>query len=446
MKMTPEEVRKTEARYISKSQKIPYFDMVFERGEGPLLYDSEGKEYIDLLSSASSAILGHGNQEVADAVARQIRQLGQYTIAYVYMEKPVLLAKKLAGLAPGDRDKKVAFGLSGSDSIDGAIKYARGYTKRHKLISFQGSYHGSTYGACSLSALSLNMTRSLELLPDIHHFTYPACFRCKYGKKCQSCDLQCLGELEEAFETYLPPEEVAAVFLEPIAGDAGLLIPPKRYVQALYALCKKQGILFVVDEIQQGMGRTGNWFAIEQFGVEPDLLVAGKALGGGLPMGAVIGRAEILDCLEPPAHLFTMGGNAAVAAAALKTIEIIERDGLLSHAEKMGDYFKEKLEELASRYDVIGDVRGMGLSIAMDLVKSRTSMEPDRQAALKVSYTCVQNGVFLIFLGKNSLRIQPPLVITKEQIDRALDVLEDAVIKLICGQIDDSVSDLVKGW
>lgn len=439
-------VRANEAKYVAKTQKIPYFDMVFEKGQGALIYDTEGKSYIDLLASAGSANLGHGNKEIADAVYRQMTTLGQYTVAYVYMENSVRLAEKLTALAPGNFPKKVAFGMTGSDSIDGAIKFAKGYTKRSRLISFEGSYHGSTYGAISVSALSLNMRRGIDPLPDVTHFSYPICHMCKYGKTEENCHLECLKEIEEAFSLYLPADEVAAVFFEPIAGDAGLICPPAKYVEALAKLCKDNGILFVVDEIQQGMGRSGKWFGIQNFNVEPDMIVCGKSLGGGLPMGCVIGRTEILDSIEAPAHLFTLSGNASVVEASLKMIEIIERDHIIEHTAEVGAYFKDRLKELQGKYDVVGDVRGYGLSLAMDFVTTKATMEPDRKAALKVCYNCVQEGVFLIFLGKSSLRIQPPLVITKEQIDTVIEVFERSILKFLAGEIPDSVLDEIKGW
>ncbi len=445
--MTREQmVREGESRYISKVQKIPYYDMVFERGAGALLYDTEGNEYIDLLASAGSANTGNGNKEIAEAVYEQMKKICQITPAYVYTEKNVELAKKLTELTPGDFPKKVAFGLSGSDSIDGAIKFAKGYTKRNRLISFKGAYHGSTYGAISVSAINTNMRRKLDPLPDVTHFSYPACYACPYDKENTACNLECLNEIKTAFASYLPPEEVAAVFFEPIEGDAGIICPPKKYVQALYDLCQEHGILFVSDEIQQGFGRSGKWFAIEHFDVAPDLIVCGKSIGGGLPMGAIVGRAEVLDCLEPPAHLFTLAGNTTVCAAALKAIEITERDHLVEKAAEDGKYFLDKLKALQGKYDIVGDVRGLGFSIAVDFVDSQATMNPDRNAILKVCWDCVQNGVLITFLGKGSLRIQPPLIITREQIDTCVRVIENAIKKLIAGEIPDSVLSQIKGW
>ena len=227
-------------------------------------------------------------------------------------------------------------------------KLSKAYTGRNKIISFNGAYHGSTFGALSISAISLNMRRKMgAMIPDVHHFNYPVCIKCPYGKCEESCNLECLKEIETAFSLYLPPEEVAAIFFEPIAGDAGIIVPPKKYVQALHELCKKHGILFVVDEIQQAWGRSGKFFAIENFDVEPDLIVMGKSSGGGLPMGIVMGKSEIMDSLDAPAHLFTMSGNSTVCAAALKMLEIFEREDLVEQSRVKGEYFKNKFLEIS---------------------------------------------------------------------------------------------------
>ena len=295
------------------------------------------KEYIDFLASASSANLGHGNKEVADEVYNQMKNIAQYASAYFQMKEPMDLAEKLTSII-GRPNLQVSYSTTGSEAIDNAIKVARAYTGRSKIISFTESYHGSTYGSISISALSLNMRRKIgPLLPDVFHINYPDMLRGKYGKDEDKAIESYLDELRYAFDHYLPPEEVAAVFIEPIAGDMGLVVPPKKYVQELVKICKEHGILFVVDEIQQGFCRTGKWFSYEYFDVEPDLIVCGKSLGGGLPLGAVIGPKEIMDSLDAPAHLFTMSGNSTVCTASLKTIEILERENMNEQVIQKGE-------------------------------------------------------------------------------------------------------------
>ena len=375
-----------------------------------------------------------------------MKNIAQYASAYFQMKEPMDLAEKLTSII-GRPNLQVSYSTTGSEAIDNAIKVARAYTGRSKIISFTESYHGSTYGSISISALSLNMRRKIgPLLPDVFHINYPDMLRGKYGKDEDKAIESYLDELRYAFDHYLPPEEVAAVFIEPIAGDMGLVVPPKKYVQELVKICKEHGILFVVDEIQQGFCRTGKWFSYEYFDVEPDLIVCGKSLGGGLPLGAIIGPKEIMDSLDAPAHLFTMSGNSTVCTASLKTIEILERENMNEQVIQKGEYLQNKLRELMKKYDIIGEVRGLGLSIGVDLVKNRETMEKNYDAALKISYRSIETGLLMIFVGQNSLRIQPPLVITNEQIDKAVDILDHAFDDYVNGRIGDEVFKFAKGW
>ena len=436
---TSKEISKREREVLGKTQKLPYCPISFKSGKGSLLYDYEGKEYIDLLSSASSANLGHSNEEIAEAVKEQMLKLPQMSMVYFPCKEPVEYAEKLIKLYPGDDNKKVLFSTTGSESIDAAIKLAKAYTGRNKIISFNGAYHGSTFGAMSVSAISLNMKRKVgPMLPDIYHFNYPTCYKCPYGKCEASCNLECLKEIENAFNLYLPSEEVAAVFFEPIAGDSGIIVPPKKYVKALYNLCKENNILFVVDEIQQAWGRSGKFFSIEHFDVEPDLIVMGKASGGGLPMGITMGKSEIIDSLGAPAHVFTMSGNSTVCVAALKMLEIFERENIVEQSKVKGEYFKNKFLELQKKYDIIKDVRGLGLSIGVDLI--------DKDTTTKIIYECQQNGLVLISLGELTLRVQPPLIITYEEMDKAIDIIEQAIKDFLDGKISDEAFDVIKGW
>lgn len=440
MNLTNKNICEREKKVLSSIQKLPYCPIAIKSGKGALLYDYDGNEYIDFLSSASSANIGHGNKEITQAVKDQMDLITQYTIAYFTCEPPVLLAEKIIDLSPGDNNKKVLYSTNGSESIDAAIKLSKGYTGRNKIISFNGAYHGSTYGSISISAISLNMRKKIgSLLPDVYHFNYPICIKCVYNKKESDCDLQCLEEIKNAFKLYLPADEVAAVFFETIAGDSGIIVPPKKYVQKLYELCRDNNILFVVDEIQQGLGRCGYWFAIEHFNIEPDLIVIGKSCGGGLPLGMVIGKNEIMECLSAPAHAFTLAGNTTVCVAALKMIEIFERDNIVEQVKDKGSYLISKLNLLKEKYPhIIKDIRGLGLSIGVDLC--------DKSATKKICYQCIKNNLLLISLGENTLRIQPPLVITKNQIDKALEILESSINDLINKKISDDAYIFINGW
>lgn len=440
MNLTNKNLCEREKKVLSSIQKLPYCPIAIKNRQGSLLYDYDGNEYIDFLSSASSANIGHGNEEIIKAVKNQMEKIIQYTIAYFTTESPILLAEKIIDLSPGDNDKKVLYSTTGSESIDAAIKLSKAYTGRNKIISFKGAYHGSTYGSLSISAISLNMRKKIgSLLPDVYHFNYPICFKCPYEKSESKCELQCLEEIKNAFKVYLPVDEVAAIFFEPIAGDSGIIVPPKKYVESLYKLCKENNILFVVDEIQQSLGRCGYWFSIDHFNVEPDLIVMGKSLGGGFPLGLVIGKSDIMGCLKAPAHAFTLSGNTTVCIAALKMIEILERDNIIEQAKEKGSYLISKLNLLKDKYpNIIKDIRGLGLSIGVDL--------PDRSSTKKICYQCIKNGLLLISLGENTLRIQPPLVITQYQIDKALKILENSIKDFINEKISDDAYTFINGW
>lgn len=433
-----QQLRASELKCIAKTQKIPYYPVAFESGDGALLYDCEGKEYIDFLASAGSANSGHGNKEIAQAVKDQMDKLTQYTLAYFNTAAPIELSEELIKIAPGNFEKKVAYSATGSACIDAAIKFARGFTGRRKLISMYESYHGSTYGSISLSALTPNMRRKIgPLLPEIYHFHYP-------DKNHNYKD--CLDEIQYAFDHYLPAEEVAAIFIEPIAGDAGLIVPPVEWVQGLRKICDEHGILLVSDEIQQGMGRTGEWFGIEHFGVDADMIVLGKSVGGGLPLGAVIGRSEIMESLDAPAHVFTLAGNTTVCAAALKSLEILKRMDARKYSTEIGNYIKDEFYKLKQKYNIIDEIRGLGLSIGVDIVKGDGSMEKNYDATAKICYRCIQEGLLMIFVGQSTLRIQPPLVITKEQVDRAIVIIDKVIKEYMDGKIGDEVFEETQGW
>ncbi len=437
MKLSNQMIQSKHEEWVALTQQIPYAPIAFEKGDGAVLYTHDEQKFIDFLSSACSANLGHGNKEIAEAVKEQMDKLTQYTFAYFNTAPAVLLAEELCKLVPGNHKNKALFSNTGSASIDAAIKIARGYTGRNKIISMVGAYHGSTFGSISVSALSLNMRRKIgPLIPEVYHFKFP-----DENHPWEDC----IREMEEAFSMYLDPKEVAAIIIEPIAGDMGLLDPPKEWLQALRRLCDEHGILLVDDEIQLALCRTGKWFAIEHFDVEADLYVMGKSVGGGLPMGVVLGRDEIMDCLEPPAHVFTLSACASVCAAALKNIEIMKRIDANKLSNEKGEYLKDKFVKLREKYDCIGDIRAYGLSIGVDIIDPKTGKK-DPIATSKICYECFKRGVVLIFLNSCTLRVQPPLVIEYPEIDEAMDIIESAVKDFSEGKISDEVLKEIKGW
>ena len=441
-----EDMIKEESKYFATSGRIKYYPLVIDHGYGATLVDIDGKEYIDLLASASSQNVGHAPKQVTEAIKKQVDKFIHYTPAYMYHEPLVKLSKKLCDIAPGDYEKRVTFGLSGSDANDGIIKFARAYTGRPYIISFTNAYHGSTFGALSMSAISLNMRKHYgPLLNGFYHIPFPDKYRGIFEQSKSNTVEEYLAPLKEMFAKYVPAEEVACIVLETIQGDGGLLEPVEGYFEALEALCREYGILIAVDDIQQGLGRTGSWSSVDHFNFTPDLITFGKSLAGGLPMSAIVGRKEIIESLEAPAHLFTTGANPVSCEAALATIEMIENDDLLTASSEKGNYVRQRMNQWVDQYDYVGDVRGIGLSIGIDIVKDKQSKERAAEEALKICNYCFEHGVVIIAVAGNVLRFQPPLVITYEQLDKALDVIEEALQALQDGNLN-QYSIEGQGW
>lgn len=441
------EIIERDEKVFSNFSRLSYFPLTIKRAHGSIIEDMDGNEYIDMISAASTLNTGSCHPKIVQAIKDQADKCISYTAAYTYSEPLVKLSEMLCEITPGNFEKRVLFGVAASDSNDAAIKLARAYTGKTKMISFIGAYHGSTYGAISLSAISLNMRRKIgPLLPEIEHIRYPNCYRCQFKCNPENCSLECLEDFKIAMQTYIPPDEIAAVIMEPIEGDGGLIVPPIKYMKAIYNICKDNNILFISEEVQQGLGRTGKWFGIEHFGIIPDLIVMGKSLGAGLPLSAVVGKKEIFEALGAPAHLFSMTGNQTCCAASIASINVIKDEKLLDRSRDLGAYAKSRFEEMKSRYDIIGEVRGLGLSIGVDLVKDRESKVGDKNAAAKICCRAWEKGVLLIYLADGVLRIQPPLVITKEELDKAINIIEESIVDYLNGNIPDEILKFAKGW
>ncbi len=432
-----QELIREDANYFAPAGRIPYYPLVLDHAHGAVMTDVDGKEYIDLLSSASALNVGHTPKPVVDAVVKQVQKMVHYTPAYMYHEPLVHLSKKLCELSPGDFPKKAIFGLTGSDSNDALVKFARGYTGRPNIVTFVNAYHGSTYGALSMSAISLNMRRKIgPMVPGFHHIPFPDRYRGMYGRPEPNTVEEYLAPFKEMLNTYLPPEEVACVVIETLQGDGGLLEPADGYFKALYDLCQEHGILFAVDDVQQGLGRTGTWCSLENYDVVPDLVVYGKSLAGGLPLSALVGRAEIMDSLDRPAHLFTTGANPVCCEAALATLKMIEDEDLLAESRRKGAHARKRMETWLTKFDCVGDVRGLALSLGVDIISDRENKTKDPEAALKICNRCFEKGVVMIAFAGSVLRFQPPLVITDEELDRAIDTIEETLEELQAGKLD----------
>jgi len=443
--MHPDDVVERYSRVISRASRASYAPVVAVKARNALVWDVNGREYIDFLSDAAVQNVGHNNPRVVEAVKRTAERLLHSTFIYGYPLEPLLLAEKLAALAPMD-NAKVAFGLSGSDANDGAMKFARAYTGRRTILSYLRSYYGSTYGAMSMTGLDFEVRSKVGQLSDIHFIPYPNCYRCPFGKEPGKCRMECLEFLKEKFEGEVHAEGVAALMAEPVQGDAGMVVPPEGYFRRLKRILDEHGILLAVDEVQSGLGRTGKWFAIEHFGVEPDLITLAKPLGGGLPISAVVGGADIMDSIPPMGHVFTLSGNPVASAAALAVIEEIEEENLLERSERLGKEAKDRLERIKKRHELVGDVRGLGLMLGVDLVKDRETKERAYEEARKVVWRAYELGLVLAFLQGNVLRIQPPLTIEEELLDEGLDRLEEAIEDVENDRVPDEVLSKIEGW
>ncbi len=440
-----DEVIERYSRIFPRASRVTYAPIVPARAENALVWDIEGREYLDFLSDAAVQNVGHNNPRVVNAVKRTADRLLHFTFIYGFPVEPLLLAEKLAEIAPMD-GVKVSLGLSGSDANDGAIKFVRAYTGRRAVLSYLRSYYGSTYGAMSVTGLDFEVRSKVGQLSDVHFIPYPNCYRCPFGKEPGKCRMECLEYLKEKFEGEVHAEGIALLLAEAIQGDAGMVVPPEGYFKRLKKILDEHGILLAVDEVQSGLGRTGRWFAIEHFGIEPDLVTLAKPLGGGLPISAIIGRAEIMDSLPPLGHAFTLSGNPVASAAALAVIEEIEERNLLARAERLGKKAKNRLERMKKRHELIGDVRGLGLMLGVDLVKDRETKERAYDEARKVVWRAYELGLIVAFLQGNVLRIQPPLTIEEELLDEGLERLEEAIEDVEEGKVSDEVLKRVEGW
>jgi 4-aminobutyrate aminotransferase len=443
------EIVERDRKVISQACRMAYYPLVVSKAKGTRVWDVDGNEYLDFLSGAAVTNIGHCHPEVVKAIEDQAHRLIHNTLGYSYYELPVVLAEKLTRLTPGNFSKRVSFSLSGSDANDGAMKLARAATGRPKILSFLGSYHGTTYGAITLSGVGLNMKRRLgPLVPDVYHVPYADCYRCYFGLEYPSCNMRCVEYIKTIFEMLIPPDETAAFILEPIQGDAGVVIPPREFWPKIKRLCEEHGILFMDEEVQTGFARTGKMFAIEHWGIEPDAVISAKPIASGLPMGVIVSRSELMERWNVPAHLFTTQANPVVCAAAVATIGVIERDNLVDRACRMGKFAMKRFGEMKDRFDLVGDVRGRGLLIGIDLVKDRETKEPARKEAMKVAWRAWEKGLVMISFGRhgNVLRISPPLTIGEDELETALGIVEESIADVTEGTVPDSVLKDMSAW
>ncbi|MDM8331469.1 aspartate aminotransferase family protein [Limosilactobacillus pontis] len=444
---TNRQILAREQAAFSTAARIKYYDIVIDHGHGAIITDVEGNDYIDLLASASSTNTGHAHPRIVKAIQDQAAKIIQYTPAYFANSQAARLAPRLAALAPMSGPVEVAWGNSGSDANDAIIKFARAYTGRQYMVSFTGAYHGSTYGSMTLSSVTLNMSRKMgPLLPDVVKVPFPSPWdRLPDESEDQFVD-RMFAAFKQPFETYLPAEETAAILIEPIQGDGGIIKTPPAYLRRVYDFAKEHGILFAIDEVNQGMGRTGKWWSIQNFpGIEPDLMSVGKSLASGMPLSAIIGRKEIMESLGSAANVYTTAGNPVTTAAANATLDVIEDEHLLERSTRLGKKAAAFFKEEQAKYDFIGDVRMYGLDGGIDIIDPATG-KGDVEATTKLMYRIFELGAIIISLRGSILRFQPPLVITEEQLNQAFAIIDQACAELAAGKLSlpDNAAEL--GW
>ena len=393
--------------------------------EGCYLYTEDGRKVLDLASGVAVNNLGAKNPRVVEAIKKQLDTMIHVGHNVVYNMSYVELAEKLVELTGGDT--KVYFSNSGAEANEGAIKLAKYVTGRPGVISFKNSFHGRTIGCVSVTGSSSAYRKYYEpLLPSVYWADYANCYRCPFGREKGKCAMECLSQFDTIFGKLIDPECVAAIIVEPVQGEGGYIVPEKAFLEGLRKICDKHGIMLIFDEVQTGIGRTGELYAYQTFGVKPDILTSAKALGGGIPLSAAIAKKEIMDKWPAGAHGGTFGGNPLACAAALETLRIIDEDGLLDNCKKMGSYFKTRLMELKDKYpNVIGDVRGVGLMIAMEIVDE--DGKPDAKMTAEIKEKALDRDVLLLTCGSdhNVVRFIAPLIITEKEIDIVIDVIDD---------------------
>lgn len=415
-----------DGRYVSPSYTRVY-PLVVDRAEGAWVEDVDGNRFLDFTAGIAVNATGHCHPQVVRAIQEQAERLLHMSGTDFYYRSQIALAEKLASLAPGDGGKKVYFGNSGAEAVEAAFKLARWHTRRDLNIAFFGAFHGRTMGALSLTASkTIQKKHYYPLVPGITHIPYPYCYRCPYHLCHPTCGVECARWVEDTlFRTTMPPEEVAAIFVEPIQGEGGYIVPPPEFHQELQTIARRYEILYVADEVQSGMGRTGKMFAMEHFGVSPDIIATAKGIASGMPLGAMLARADIMDW-EAGSHASTFGGNPLSCEAALATIRLLE-DGLMANAARQGERLMAGLRALQAEHESMGDVRGKGLMVGVEMVKDRESKERATDWRNAVVRKAFEKGLLLLGCGESTLRFCPPLTLTDEEVDLGLNIFEEAL-------------------
>lgn len=394
--------------------------------------DVDGNEFLDFAAGIAVVSTGHCHPEVVKAIQEQAAELIHMSGTDFYYEAMIQLAERVSKIAPMPGPHKFYYGNSGAEAIECALKLARYHTGRQNIIAFYGAFHGRTMGALSLTASKAQQRRRFgPLVPGVTHVRYPYAYRgCSGGpQEEEAFALGCARFIEEKlFKTTMPPEEVAAIFVEPIQGEGGYVVAPTIFMKELRKICDRHGILLVADEVQSGVGRSGKWWAIEHSGVEPDIVCIAKGIASGMPLSICMTRAHIMDW-KPGSHASTFGGNPVAIAAAMATLDILEREGV-ANAVKVGGAMMQRLKEWPKKHPIVGEVRGRGLMIGIEIVKDQGTRETATEWRNQIETLAFDRGLLILGCGETSIRLAPPLILSQEEADIALDILEESIAQI----------------
>ncbi|MBC8438666.1 MAG: 4-aminobutyrate--2-oxoglutarate transaminase [Deltaproteobacteria bacterium] len=400
-----------------------------KKAKGALVWDMDDKEYIDFAGGIAVMNVGHSHPAIVSAVKDQAEDFMHTCFMVLPYDSAIKLAQKLCTSVPGTAPKKAMFANSGAEAVENAIKIARYYTKRTGIIALESGFHGRTLMGMSLTSKAKPYKLGFgPFAPETYRIPYAYCYRCPFDKEYPSCDVKCADHMENFLISHTAPETTAAFIAEPIPGEGGYMVPPPEYFPKLKAICEKHGILFIADEIQTGMGRTGTLFAMEHWGVEADITTTAKSLAAGMPLSAVVGKAEIMDSVHPGGIGGTYGANPLACRAALAVFDVVEKENLLEKGKALGDKLLSGLKEFEKKFDIIGDVRGMGPLVALELVKDRKTKQPAPEETKAITDYCFEKGLILLSCGTygNVLRFMMPLVTTDQQMEKGMGILLDA--------------------
>jgi len=422
-----EAVVKKTAKFLSPSISR-YYPLVVESAHGSLVKDVDGNQFIDFAAGIAVLSTGSTHPKIVQAIRRQAEKFVHYSYTDFYYGNLVELTERLVSLIPGKFAKRAYYGNSGTEAVEAAMKLTRNYTRRPIFLAHSGGFHGRTMGALSLTASKpIQRKGSLPLVPDTVHFPFPYCYRCPWKQTFPECDYYCVDYFKEQYlEKFVPVDEIAAYFFEPIQGEGGYVVPPPEFFKKMEFM-RKEGVLFVSDEVQTGVARTGRFLGVEHFGVIPDAVAIAKGIASGMPLGVMVAKAEVMESWRPGQHASTFGANPVAIEAALATLEVIRSERLMENANTLGSKAKERLLEMKEKYEIVGDVRGMGLFIGVEIVKDKRTKARGEEEAKKVMDYCFRHGLLVIIAGSNTLRLVPPLNISEDEMDEGLDILEEGI-------------------